>query len=81
MKSIEVDNKKIEIKEDVKRGHKIAIDNISTDENIIKYGYPIGHAIKDIEIGEWVHTHNIKTNLNGIKDYTFNQELSEYSCR
>ena len=42
---------------------------LSTDENIVKYGYPIGHALKDIKIGEWVHTHNIKTNLNGIKDY------------
>ncbi len=76
---IEVDNKKIEIKEAVKRGHKIAINNISINENVIKYGYPIGHAIKDIEIGDWVHTHNIKTNLDGIKEYTFNQELLEYS--
>ena len=76
---IEVDNKKIKIKDEVKRGHKIALENIHVEENIIKYGYPIGHAIKDIEIGEWVHTHNIKTNLNGIKDYSFDQQLSECS--
>jgi len=74
---IEIDNKKIEITEEVKRGHKIAINNIEINENIIKYGYPIGHATKDIKLGEWVHTHNIKTNLDGIKDYTFNQELLE----
>ncbi|BCZ46118.1 altronate hydrolase [Clostridium gelidum] len=76
---IEVDDKKIEIKEDIKRGHKIAIMIISVDENIIKYGYPIGHATKEIQDGAWVHTHNIKTNLDGIKDYTFNQKLSESS--
>ena len=76
---IEVDNQKVEIKEDVKRGHKIAIDNISVNENIIKYGYPIGHATKDIQVGDWVHTHNIKTNLDGIKDYTFTQELLDRS--
>ncbi|WP_315070036.1 altronate dehydratase family protein [uncultured Clostridium sp.] len=76
-KTIEVDNKKIEIKEDVKRGHKIAIVDISTDENVIKYGYPIGHALKNIGAGDWVHTHNIKTNLNGIKEYTFEQDLVE----
>jgi len=75
---IEIDNKKIEITEDVKRGHKIAINSIVINENIIKYGYPIGHATKDIKLGEWVHTHNIKTNLDGIKNYTFNQELLEY---
>jgi len=74
---IEIDNKKIEITEEVKRGHKIAINNVAINENIIKYGYPIGHATKDIKLGEWVHTHNIKTNLDGIKDYTFNQELLE----
>lgn len=74
---IEINNTRIEIKEDVKRGHKIAISNFSVDEDVIKYGYPIGHAIKNIEIGEWVHTHNIKTNLDGIKDYTFNQDLIE----
>ena len=73
---IEVDNKKIEIKEEVKRGHKIAINNISINEDVIKYGYSIGHATKDIQFGEGVHTHNIKTNLDGIKDYTFNQKLS-----
>lgn len=76
-KTIEVDNKKIEIKEGVKRGHKIAIVDIATDENVIKYGYPIGHALKNIGAGEWVHTHNIKTNLNGIKEYTFEQDLVE----
>lgn len=77
---IEIDNKKIEITEDVKRGHKIAINSLAINENIIKYGYPIGHATKDIKLGEWVHTHNIKTNLDGIKDYTFNQELLECPC-
>ncbi|EHJ00133.1 Altronate dehydratase [Clostridium sp. DL-VIII] len=76
-KTIEVDNKKVEIKEDVKRGHKIAIVDIRADENVIKYGYPIGHALKNIGAGDWVHTHNIKTNLNGIKEYTFEQDLVE----
>ncbi|WP_035282873.1 MULTISPECIES: altronate dehydratase family protein [unclassified Clostridium] len=76
---IKVENKELELKEDVKRGHKIAINDILVDENVIKYGYPIGHATKNIEAGEWVHTHNIKTNLNGIKEYTFNQELAQVS--
>ncbi|MFL0165791.1 UxaA family hydrolase [Candidatus Clostridium helianthi] len=76
---IEVENKKIEIKEDIKRGHKVAISDFKVDDNVIKYGYPIGHAIKDISLGEWIHTHNIKTNLDGIMEYNFNQQLKQVS--
>lgn len=72
---IEIDNEKVSLKEAVKRGHKIAVRKIKLNENIIKYGFPIGHAICDISEGEWVHTHNVKTNLDGIKDYNFNQRL------
>ncbi|AKN31989.1 altronate hydrolase [Clostridium carboxidivorans P7] len=72
---VEIDNEKISIKEAVKRGHKIAVRKIKLNENIIKYGFPIGHAICDVSEGEWVHTHNAKTNLDGIKDYNFNQRL------
>lgn len=76
---VEIENKKIEIKEDVKRGHKISLVDLKVDENVIKYGYPIGHATKEIAVGEWVHTHNIKTNLSGIMEYNFNQELLDIS--
>ncbi|AKA67132.1 UxaA family hydrolase [Clostridium scatologenes] len=72
---IEIDNEKIGLQEAVKRGHKIAVRKIKLNENIIKYGFPIGHAICDISEGEWIHTHNAKTNLEGIKDYNFNQRL------
>lgn len=30
-------------------GHKYAVRDIKTNENIIKYGQPIGHAIVDIK--------------------------------
>lgn len=74
---VDIDNLKINIEQDIKRGHKIAIKDIKCNENIIKYGFPIGHGICDIKQGEWIHTHNAKTNLDGIKDYNFNQKLSK----
>ena len=58
-------------KEDIDRGHKIALRNIATAEDIIKYGFPIGHATRDIAAGEYIHTHNIKTNLKGLEQYTY----------
>ena len=52
-------------------GHKYALCDIKAGENIIKYGNPIGHAIVDIAKGEHVHNHNIKTNLSGNLEYTY----------
>ena len=38
---------------------------------MIKYGYPIGHATRTILQGEWIHTHNVKTNLEGLEEYVY----------
>ncbi|SDK05961.1 UxaA family hydrolase [Natronincola ferrireducens] len=70
---------KVELLEDIKRGHKFALAEIKKGVNIIKYGAPLGHAIKTISIGEWVHSHNTKTNLSGVSEYTFNQQCHEIS--
>ena len=60
--------------EDVPFGHKMALMDIEKDEMIIKYGAPIGRANTTIKKGQWVHTHNIKTNLSGKLKYTYNPE-------
>ena len=52
-------------------GHKYALRDIKSGENIIKYGNPIGHATEDINAGEHVHTHNVKTNLCGNLEYVY----------
>ncbi len=52
-------------------GHKYALRDIKCGEDIIKYGNPIGHATCDIKQGEHVHTHNVKTNLSGNLEYTY----------
>jgi altronate hydrolase len=45
-------------------GHKMARRKIKCGETILKYGSPIGHAIRDIAPGEWVHSHNLATSLS-----------------
>lgn len=45
--------------EGVPSGHKIALRDIAAGEDVIKYGIPIGRAIKDIKKGGWVHLHCI----------------------
>ncbi len=52
-------------------GHKVALSSIRNGEMVIRYGFPIGHATADIDPGDWVHTHNVFTNLEGVLDYNY----------
>ena len=65
-------NKLDNVEINLENGHKYALCDIKKGENIIKYGSPIGHATMDIKKGEHVHTHNVKTNLSGNLEYTYN---------
>ncbi len=51
--------------------HKFALNDIAKGEDVIKYGYPIGKATRDIKKGEHIHTHNLKTALTESEEYTF----------
>ncbi|MBP3426667.1 MAG: altronate dehydratase [Clostridia bacterium] len=62
----------VTLTQDVPAGHKFALAAIAQGENVIKYAFPIGHATADIAAGDWVHTHNVKTNLSGLLEYTYN---------
>lgn len=55
----------------LENGHKYACRKIKKGEPVIKYGFPIGYAQTDIEIGEHVHTHNLKSALSGLEDYSY----------
>ena len=70
--SIEVNGKNIVILQDVPAGHKVLIQDIAKGDNILKYGYPIGHAKQDLQTGEWVNENNLQTNLSGTLEYTYN---------
>jgi altronate hydrolase len=73
--AIKLGNFTVTALEDIDKGHKIAFQDIAEGENIIKYGFPIGHATKPIKAGEYIHTHNIKTNLKGLLEYSYTPEL------
>jgi altronate hydrolase len=69
--TVSVNEENIVIKNRIETGHKFAVKNISINENIIKYGYPIGHATEDIPAGTHVHIHNVKTNLHDNLQYRY----------
>lgn len=76
---IDIDGKQVTVLQDTPAGHKVLISDKKEGEDIIKYGYPIGHAHKDLKAGEWVNENNLKTNLSGTLEYTYqpvNEELN-----
>lgn len=42
-------------------GHKIARRAIAGGQPIVKYGVPIGSALRDVARGEHVHLHNMRS--------------------
>ena len=69
---IRVDGIDIVLNQDTPAGHKVLIHDVAEGENIIKYGYPIGHARMALKAGDWVNENNLKTNLQGTLEYTYN---------
>lgn len=75
---VSTSEQELKLKDNIPFGHKVALKNIKAGENIIKYGMPIGHAVKDINQGEHIHTHNIKTNLDGVVEYKYHEKAISY---
>ncbi len=73
-------NKLDNVEVNLNNGHKYAVRDIKKGENIIKYGQPIGHAAENIKKGGHVHSHNMKTNLSGVLEYTYEsyEDKTEY---
>ena len=55
---------------DVPAGHKFALRDLAEGENVIKYGFPIGHTRHAVAKGAFLDHNDIKTNLEGQLDYS-----------
>jgi len=56
---------------DIPRGHKIVLRDLKAGENVVKYGFPIGHVTRDAAAGTLVDHTCIKTNLEGLLEYKY----------
>tara|TARA_B100000470_G_scaffold118642_1_gene91501 strand:+ start:41 stop:328 length:288 start_codon:yes stop_codon:yes gene_type:complete len=52
---------KIQSKNEIRLGHKIAMVDLKEGDTILKYGHDIGKVVNNIKKGEYVHVHNVKT--------------------
>lgn len=67
--SILIAGRRVVLGQAIPTGHKVAIAPIRVGEKVRKYGAPIGSATRDIEPGEYVHTHNVKSDY--LPTYTY----------
>ncbi len=69
--SLSVDGETLTLQTPIPAGHKVALQNLSAGDKIIKYGSPIGQATAFIARGSHVHVHNLRTLLSGELSYTY----------
>lgn len=50
-----------QVRDNIPAGHKFAIQPIRKGEKVFKYGEVIGLATQDIQMGQYVHVHNIES--------------------
>jgi len=55
-------------------GHKLATIGIKRGDKVIKYGEVIGNASQDIEHGDYVHVHNVKSNRMQMPEIWYREE-------
>ena len=65
------------LKTDIPRGHKVTLKPLQAGDNVVKYGFPIGHVTRDVDAGTLVDHTCIRTNLEGLLDYSYLPHLEE----
>ncbi len=76
-----IDGDEVVLLEEIPQGHKFALFDIQKDEPVIKYGSSIGIAKEDIKKGSWIHTHNIKTGLGDLLNYSYERKITTLPFR
>ena len=56
-------------------GHKIAKASLTKGSKVIRYGVPIGSTTADVNIGEHIHLHNMKSDY--IPSHTRQAKVGE----
>ena len=64
---------------DVPRGHKVVLKDLKAGDDVVKYGFPIGHVTRDAAAGTVVDHSCIKTNLEGLLEYKYEPSF-DTSC-
>ncbi|MDE6054951.1 MAG: altronate dehydratase family protein [Lachnospiraceae bacterium] len=75
--TVNVDGADVTTTMEIPAGHKFALVDIAEGTPVIKYGFRIGNATAAVKKGEWIHTHNLKTGLGDLLDYSYEPDFAE----
>jgi altronate hydrolase len=68
---IRINGRSLMVRDNIPVPHKVAVKSIKQNEILYKYASPIGFATQDIAAGEWVHLHNLHSNLEQSFSYEY----------
>ena len=66
--------KEVTTRQPIPVGHKIALGGINKGDKVTKYGESIGTASQDIELGEYVHIHNVRSDRMQMPEVWYREE-------
>jgi hypothetical protein len=56
--------KRLQARDSISLGHKVAIAEVSAGDFVVKYGVRIGIATQSVKPGEWIHLHNCRSQVD-----------------
>lgn len=77
--TVEVGDTEVTLLQDIPQGHKFALAPLRTDDDVMKYGTPIGHLIQPVAVGQLIDHQRLKTNLNALCDYEYQPQQTSAS--
>lgn len=72
---VQFEGRPLRVRGRIPTGHKMAVEPIGPGELVRKYGLPIGSASQQIEPGDYVHLHNLRSNY--LPTYTLGKTASK----
>lgn len=75
--SFDIDGIKVSVLSPIPAGHKVALRDMEEGNDVVKYGFPIGHLLCSVPQGGLIDHTNLKTNLEGLLEYVYEPDLKE----
>ena len=74
---LQVNGRSVCVAEEIPRGHKVALTDLSTGSEVIKYGFSIGNMTDGVKEGCLVNERNLHTSLSGLSEYEYKPCIAE----
>ncbi|PAP75385.1 UxaA family hydrolase [Rubrivirga marina] len=69
--TVSVGTVEVTLRDDVPKGHKVALRDLAPGAPVVKYGARLGDTTEAVAAGAWVHSHNLRTALGDLHEYAY----------